>query len=105
MVVKVLCIYGNSRFYTRSKFTQKNLDTYGIRRRSGFSNYPPKRVKEDGNGKDVGVIGNVELVQDVKLGGQPISAVDWSPDKQGLAVATGFDQTVRVIIVTKLNTL
>lgn len=70
-----------------------------------LSNYPPKRVKDDGHGKEMGVMGNVELIQDVKLGGQPISAVDWSPDKQGLAVVTGFDQTVRVIIATKLNTL
>ena len=60
-------------------------------------------MAKDAEKKSIGVMGNAELVQDVKLGGQPIHAFDWSPDKQGLAVATSFDQSVRVIIVTKLN--
>ena len=36
---------------------------------------------------------------------QPICSFDWSPDKEGLAVMGVLDQTVRVLICTKLNTL
>ena len=34
---------------------------------------------------------------------QPIASWDWSPDKEGLAVCTSFDQTLRILICTKLN--
>lgn len=37
------------------------------------------------------------------LASQPIVSFDWSPDKEGLAVAACLDQTVRVFIVTKLH--
>ncbi|KAF3841821.1 hypothetical protein F7725_023772 [Dissostichus mawsoni] len=37
------------------------------------------------------------------LSTQPIASLDWSPDKKGLCVCSGFDQTVRVLIVTKLS--
>lgn len=37
------------------------------------------------------------------LSTQPINSFDWSPDKDGLAVMSCLDQTVRVIIVTKLH--
>lgn len=60
--------------------------------------YPEKRVVDG-----VGVIGKVEKLQNIELSTQPVSTWDWSPDKLGLAVCTSFDQTVRVIIVTKLN--
>nr|CAD7443315.1 unnamed protein product [Timema bartmani] len=66
-------------------------------------NYPEKRTKEDGDGDLMGVAGSVTLLQNVTLSSQPISSFDWSPDKQGLAVCTAFDQTVRVIIATKLS--
>ncbi|MEQ2210208.1 hypothetical protein XENOCAPTIV_009815 [Xenoophorus captivus] len=39
----------------------------------------------------------------VNLSTQPIASLDWSPDKQGLCLCSGFDQSVRVLIVTKLN--
>nr|CAD7260542.1 unnamed protein product [Timema shepardi] len=68
-----------------------------------WNNYPEKRTKEDGGGDLVGVAGSVSLLQNVTLSSQPISSFDWSPDKQGLAVCTAFDQTVRVIIATKLS--
>jgi len=67
-------------------------------------NYPSCRVKKDADsGLDMGVAGNVELLQNMTLATQPLSSIDWCPDKMGLAICTGFDQTLRMIIVTKLN--
>lgn len=66
-------------------------------------NYPAKRIQSDGDGLPVGVVGNLTLLQNMTVSTQPVSSFDWSPDKQGLAVCTSFDQTIRVIIVTKLN--
>lgn len=62
-----------------------------------------KRSESDADGNDVGIIGSVSLLQNVNLSSQPISSLDWSPDKIGLAVCTSFDQTIRVLITTKLN--
>lgn len=67
------------------------------------SEYPAQRCKKDSDGVDVGVAGSVNLLQNVTLSTQPIASLDWSPDKQGLCVCSGFDQSVRVLIVTKLN--
>ena len=69
-------------------------------------NYPPKRSKksEDDNLEE-GVVGQVAKLQDSQIGDQPVSGFDWSPDKTGLAVCTSFDQKIRLVIVTKLNTL
>lgn len=53
----------------------------------------------------MGVAGNIQLLQNVGLSTQPLSGFQWSPDKIGLAVSTGFDQTIRVVVCTKLNTL
>lgn len=68
-----------------------------------FSEYPAQRSKKDSDGVEVGVAGSVNLLQNVTLSTQPIASLDWSPDKQGLCVCSGFDQSVRVLIVTKLN--
>ena len=43
--------------------------------------YPAKRSRKDEKGADVGVMGNVELVQNATMSTQPINSVDWSPDK------------------------
>lgn len=43
--------------------------------------YPANRSRKDDKGADVGVMGNVELVQNATLSTQPINSVDWSPDK------------------------
>ncbi|XP_072169251.1 dynein axonemal assembly factor 10-like [Diadema setosum] len=67
--------------------------------------YPTSRVTKDSNGVDMGVVGSVSLLQNATLSTQPIGSFDWSPDKAGLAVCSSFDQQVRVLIVTKLNTL
>ena len=47
--------------------------------------------------------GTVSLLQNVTLSTQPIASLDWSTDKQGLCVCSSFDQSLRVLIVTKLN--
>ncbi|KAE8741376.1 hypothetical protein FOCC_FOCC013075 [Frankliniella occidentalis] len=65
-------------------------------------NYPEKRTKMI-DGEEAGVAGNLTLLQNATLSSQPICGFDWSPDKQGLAVCTSFDQAFRVLIVTKLN--
>lgn len=70
-----------------------------------LSEYPAQRSKKDADDVDMGVAGTVNLLQNVTLSTQPIGSLDWSPDKQGLCVCTAFDQTVRVLIVTKLNRL
>ncbi len=67
--------------------------------------YPAKRVAQDADGKDVGVPGELVELNRAALGTQPISTIDWSMDKLGLAVTSAFDQCIRVVIVTKLNSL
>lgn len=57
---------------------------------------PPRRA---------GVVGTMDLLNSRTISTQPISCFDWSPDKEGLAVCGSFDQTVRVVIVTKTNKL
>mmetsp|Transcript_120572 Transcript_120572/g.292639 ORF Transcript_120572/g.292639 Transcript_120572/m.292639 type:complete len:83 (+) Transcript_120572:1-249(+) len=65
--------------------------------------YPDTLTDKDAEGREVGNIGSVELLNARVLASQPIVAFDWHPDKEGLAVATALDQTVRIFIVTKLN--
>lgn len=50
-------------------------------------------------------MGEVELLQNTIVANQPISGFDWNADKLGLAICSSFDQSIRVVIVTKLNTL
>ena len=51
----------------------------------------------------MGVVGEVEGVASQMLSSQPIHSIDWHADKLGLGVTTAFDQTVRVVLVTRLN--
>jgi hypothetical protein len=63
-------------------------------------------VQKDEDGKDdMGVTGRVETIQTATLAEQPIGAFDWSPDKLGLCAMSGFDQQVRVGMVTRLQGL
>ncbi|VDD76356.1 unnamed protein product [Mesocestoides corti] len=50
-----------------------------------------------------GVMGKLSLLQNITLASQPISGLDWCKEKMGLAVCVGFDQVLRLLIVTKLN--
>jgi WD40 repeat protein len=67
--------------------------------------YPEKRTKILDDDSEIGVIGKIEKLQESAVGDQPISGFDWSPDKAGLGVCTAFDQKIRLVIVTKINTI
>ncbi len=98
MVVQVHIIYGNSK----SIEIEWNLISAKI---NIFSNYPEQRVMTHTDKTPIGVAGSLTLLQNIGLSTQPASAFDWSPDKTGLACTSAFDQTVRVLITTKLNTI
>ncbi|UJR27252.1 hypothetical protein I4U23_008547 [Adineta vaga] len=68
-------------------------------------NYPEKRTMTQTDKTEVGVAGTLTLLQNIGLSTQPASAFDWSLDKAGLACTSAFDQTVRVLITTKLNSI
>jgi hypothetical protein len=92
------------------KFMHKNI-TQMLRLASSyhcdlaFSEYPIQRSKKDSEGVEMGVAGSVSLLQNVTLSTQPISSLDWSPDKRGLCICSSFDQMVRVLIITKLQSI
>ncbi|CAH1107622.1 unnamed protein product [Psylliodes chrysocephalus] len=65
--------------------------------------YPDRRVEKDADGLPYGVPGELSSLQNATLSEQPITGFDWCIDKIGLAVSSAFDQTLRVLIVTKLN--
>jgi len=65
--------------------------------------YPEKRAIEDQDGVMKGVPGSLELVNSKEITTQPIVSFDWHQNKQGLALFAALDQTIRVIICTKLN--
>ncbi|XP_066599215.1 dynein axonemal assembly factor 10 [Prorops nasuta] len=67
-------------------------------------NYPEKRKEKDADGLEYGITGSLTPLQNSILSSQPINSLDWSTDKQGLAVCTSFDQCIRIIITTKLHT-
>ncbi|KAI8855051.1 WD40-repeat-containing domain protein [Chytridium lagenaria] len=61
---------------------------------------------EDADGQhDAGVPGKIVNLNHIDIAEQPISSLDWSPDKQGLCAFISFDQHVRVGVVTKLDQL
>ena len=51
------------------------------------------------------MVGSTELLCDRTISCQPVSSFDWSTDKAGAFVAAAFDQTVRVGMVSHVNTL
>lgn len=65
--------------------------------------YPTQRIIKDADGRDKGVTGSLELLNDRNLSTQPICSFDWHPDKLGLSVMACLDQTCKVAVVTKLN--
>ena len=69
------------------------------------SDYPSHRSVKDSDGVSEGVAGTLTLLQDVTMSTQPICGFDWNADKLGLCVCTAFDQTLRVLIVTRLKTV
>jgi WD40 repeat protein len=67
--------------------------------------YPDQPSMKDGENREYGIVGKVELLNHQTLATQPISCLNWSPDKTGLAVCASFDQCLRTIVVTKLQKL
>ncbi|CAG0913542.1 unnamed protein product [Notodromas monacha] len=68
--------------------------------------YPDQRVKKDeDDGMECGVAGDIRKLQSVKISTQPVNAFRWNRDLRGLAVCASFDQALRVLIVTKLSTV
>lgn len=65
--------------------------------------YPSQRSVKDTDGNERGVMGRTEKLNQKDVCQQCISSFDWNRDKLGLSVLCGLDQTVRVMIVTKLN--
>lgn len=68
-------------------------------------NYPAQRVMTDHDGSKKGVVGKLETLNKVSLSTQPICSFDWNKSRTGLACMALFDQTLRVILVTKLDSL
>ncbi|XP_063831485.1 dynein axonemal assembly factor 10 [Ostrinia nubilalis] len=65
--------------------------------------YPEQRYRTDEKGAAVGVPGKLRRLQRMVVSTQPINSLEWNRDHQGLAVATAYDQYVRVLVTTKLN--
>lgn len=69
-------------------------------------NYPLNRVeKHNDDGAPIGVMGSIELLNSRVISTQPIVSFDWSPDRAGLAVLGSLDQSIRVYIVSKVDSL
>lgn len=67
--------------------------------------YPAQRVIKDPEGIEKGVMGTCELLNTRTFSTQPINSLDFHQDKEGLCVFGSFDQSVRVGLITKLNTV
>jgi WD40 repeat protein len=65
--------------------------------------YPMSRTSMGKDNIPVGNMGSIELLNSKVLSTQPIVSMDWSPDKEGLCVLSCLDQSIRCLIVTKLN--
>ena len=66
-------------------------------------NYPTQRKIRDEEGRDKGVMGSLELLNDRKVAQQPIVGFDWNNDKEGLGISVSLDQMVKIVLFTKLN--
>ena len=91
-----------------AKHLPQNRDIFGTLGGDGFLKlfkykYPPQRVIEDADGHKKGVPGSLELLNDKQIAQQPIVGFDWCADKLGLGVSCALDQTMKIVIVTKLN--
>ena len=68
--------------------------------------YPDQRYVVDDKGYKKGVMGEVELLSNQTmstLSSQPIVSWSWHKNKVGLACMASLDQTIQVVVVTKLN--
>ena len=65
--------------------------------------YPNQRQVKDAEGITQGVVGHMELLNDRKTAQQPVVGLDFNTGKTGLAIQAALDQTVKVLIFTKLE--
>lgn len=65
--------------------------------------YPASRSEQAADGSSHGVAGTLELLNARVISTQPLVALDWSADQLGLACAACLDQSVRVLVVSKLE--
>ncbi|KAJ8979734.1 hypothetical protein NQ317_004721 [Molorchus minor] len=50
-----------------------------------------------------GVAGELTMLQNTVVSEQPVTSFDWCADKMGLSVCSSYDQSIRVLITTKLK--
>ena len=67
--------------------------------------YPLQRKIKDSDGMEIGVPGNLEILNERNMASQPIVGWDWHPGKTGLFAFVSLDQALRVAICTKLELL
>lgn len=67
--------------------------------------YPPKRSVPDEAGVARGVAGTCELLNARLLSDQPLAGWAWCPGHAGLAAAALMDNTLRVLLITRLERL
>ncbi len=72
-----------------------SVPVVGGRRRDLHARVPLHAGVQDPKGQELGVAGSVELLASRNLSTQPVSSLDWSPDKEGLFCCAAFDQTLR----------
>ena len=66
--------------------------------------YPPERsLKDPQTGEAKGVAGTVEELNKAKIGDQPVNSLDWNKSREGLLACSAFDQSLRIMLVTKLS--
>lgn len=65
--------------------------------------YPEHRRVKTPNGEFRGICGELKYIGSYKIASQPINALDWHSAYRGLAVCTGLDQRVRVLLGTHLK--
>eukprot|EP00825_Cyclidium_porcatum_P040669 TRINITY_DN5197_c0_g1_i16.p2 TRINITY_DN5197_c0_g1~~TRINITY_DN5197_c0_g1_i16.p2 ORF type:complete len:135 (+),score=20.05 TRINITY_DN5197_c0_g1_i16:248-652(+) len=90
------------------KHVPQNRDIFMLQGGTGAINlykyhYPNERQIKDSEGRPRGVAGTVELLNSRDICQQPVNGFDWNKEKLGLGVLCGLDQTLKVIIATKLN--
>lgn len=65
-----------------------------------------RSVEDRETGEKRGVVGTAQLLCEHTIASQqPVAAFDWSSDKPGAWVAASLDQTLRVGMVSRVNTL
>ncbi|KAJ8979744.1 hypothetical protein NQ317_004731 [Molorchus minor] len=69
----------------------------------GLINYPIRRVEKDADEIPYGVAGELTMLQNTVVSEQPVTSFDWCADKMGLSVCSSYDQSIRVLITTKLK--